>query len=119
MILRKIISDETIPKGGVLEKVIQRNGYTVLFFTIRVTYDANATKGVRVRWLYSTDGVNYDSEEDAEAEGNYIDLSFASGATRQRTIVIPMFQNYVKIQIINLDGSYPVTINEAWILLQR
>jgi hypothetical protein len=90
--------------------------YSAIALTVKATYASTATSGVRVRWLYSPDGTNYDSIEDAEAQGNYEDLSFAAGATRQRTIVIPILQPYVKIQIINLDTSAAVTVS-AWITL--
>jgi len=56
--------------------------------------------------------------EDAEAQGNYEDLSFAAGATRVRTILIPLFQPYVKVQVVNLDSSYAVTV-DAWKTLLR
>ena len=81
--------------------------------TVKATYDANATAGLRVRWLYSPDGTNYDSAEDAENAGNYEDLTFEAGKARQRTVVIPILQPYVRIQLVNLDGSYAVTV-DAW-----
>ena len=73
---------------------------------------------MRVRYLYSPDGVNFDSPEDAEAAGNYEDLSFVAGATRIRTILIPILQSYVKVQVVNLDTSYAVTV-DAWRTLLR
>jgi len=94
------------------------DGYSALVVTVRATYDAAATTGVRVRWLYSPDGTNYDTVEDAEAQGNYEDLSFAAGETRQRTAIVPIFAPYVKIQVVNLDTSAPVTV-DAWTTLMR
>jgi hypothetical protein len=79
--------------------------------TVKATYNAAAAAGVRVRWLYSADNVNFDSPEDAEAAGNYETLTFTAGATRQRTMVIPFLQPYVKVQIINMDTSYPVMVS--------
>jgi len=94
------------------------DGYSALMVTVKATYDASATAGVRVRWLYSPDGTNYDSPEDAEDAGNYEDLTFKAGATRQRTVLIPIFSDNVRVQIVNLDSSYAVTV-DAWTLLMR
>lgn len=94
------------------------DGYSAIVTTVRATYDASATAGVRVRWLYSMDGTNYDSVEDAEAQGNYEDLSFVAGATRQRTILVPIFAPYVRIQVVNQDTTYAVTV-DAWTALMR
>ena len=94
------------------------DGYSAIIFTVKATYDATATAGVRVRWLYSQDGTNYDSSEDAEAQGNYEDLTFSAGATRQRTIAIPILTDYVRIQVVNLDTSVSVTV-DAWSLTMR
>jgi len=69
-------------------------------------------------YLYSPDGTNYDSPEDAEDAGNYEDLTFSAGATRQRTILVPIFTDDIRIQIVNLDGSYAVTVS-AWTLPMR
>ena len=92
--------------------------YSAIVTTVRATYDASATAGIRVRWLYSMDGTNYDSVEDSEAQGNYYDLSFTAGATRQATILIPIFAPYVRIQIVNLDATYAATI-DVWTCLMR
>jgi hypothetical protein len=91
---------------------------SALVATVRATYSASATAGVRVVWLYSQDGVNFDSVDDAVAQGNYYDLSFAPGATRQATLVIPLFAQYVQILIINRDSANAATVN-LWILFIR
>ena len=109
----------TIGKGGVVEITKSNlNGYSAIVVTVRATYDPNATAGVRVRWLYSPDGTNFDSPEDAEAQGNYEDLTYDKGQTRQCTILVPILAPYVKIQIVNRDQSYPVTV-DVWTLLLR
>ena len=107
----------TVPAGSYTE-IVKENltEYSAIALAVQAIYAPTATSGIRVRWLYSPDGTNYDSVEDAEAQGNYEDLSFAAGATRQRTIVIPILQPYVKIQIINLDTRAAVTVS-AWITL--
>ena len=115
------LNAQTIAGGGVAEFTVdnsETDGFSALVVTVRATYDASATAGVRVRWLYSPDGTNFDSVEDAEDAGNYEDLSFSAGATRQRTILIPVFQRYVKVQVVNLDTSYGVVV-DAWRLQMR
>lgn len=113
------LSAYSIPGGGVAEFTKSgTDGYSALVVTVKATYDALATSGVRVRWLYSPDGINFDSVEDAEAQGNYEDLSFAAGGTRTRTIQVQILQPYVKVQIVNLDPSSPVTV-DAWSTLMR
>ena len=94
------------------------NGYSALLVIVKATYDANATAGVRVRWLYSPDGTNYDSPEDAEDQGNYEDLTFSAGATRQRTVLIPVLTDNIRVQIVNLDSNYAVSI-DVWSLKLR
>ena len=89
------------------------SGWSTVIVAVRATYHESATAGVRIRWLYSPDGTEFDSPDDAEAQGNYEDLSFEAGKTRQRTILIPALAPNVRIQIVNLDSAYPVTI-DAW-----
>lgn len=91
-------------------------GYSAIIVTVKATYNSAATAGVRIRWLYSPDGTNYDSTEDAEDQGNYEDLTFSAGATRQRTVLIPALTDYVRIQIVNLDTSVSVMV-DVWSLL--
>ena len=113
------LSSQSISAGGTTEFTIDdTDGYSAIVVTVKATYDASATAGVRVRWLYSPDGTNFDSVEDAEAQGNYEDLSFATGETRQRTVLVPIFLPYVKVQIVNLDTSVSVTV-DAWTTLMR
>jgi len=100
------------------EDFIVSNEYSAVIVTVRATYDAGATAGVRVRWLYSPDGSNFDSVEDAEDAGYYKDLTFAAGATRQRTVLISLIQKYTKVQIVNLDASKAVVV-DVWKTLFR
>ena len=117
--LTKEIEAYSLDPNSIYELIVSNlDTYSVLIVVVKATYDPNASNGVRVRWLYSPDGSNFDSIEDAEAEGNYCDLTFSAGSTRQRTIIIPIFTDYIKVQIINLDSSYPVTL-DVWTLLMR
>jgi hypothetical protein len=92
--------------------------YSSAIVTVRAVYNASATQGVRVRWLYSADNTNYDGVEDAEDAGNFEDLTFSAGATRQRTLVIPLLQPYTKVQVVNKDTSYSVTVS-CWTSFMR
>jgi hypothetical protein len=115
----KALDNVSVGPGDLAEFTVTSSAkHGALVVTVRASYHASATAGVRVRWLYSSDGASFDSPEDAEAVGNYEDLTFAAGATRQRTIVIPLFQPYVKVQVVNMDPSYPVTIS-CWRTLLR
>jgi len=114
----RVLSAQTIDAASLSEFVVRGEGYSAVIVTVRATYDASATSGVRVRWLYSPDNTNFDSPEDAEDAGNYENLTFSAGATRQRTITIPLMQKYTKVQIVNLDSSYAVRVS-VWKLLMR
>ena len=110
------LSSQSIPAGETAEFTVdaaKTDGFSALVVTAKVAYNASATQGVRVRWLYSPDGTNFDSPEEAEAAGNYEDIGLIAGASRIRTILIPIFQSYVKIQVVNLDTSYAVVV-DAW-----
>lgn len=109
----------SIPASDKLEiDKINIGKYSTLFITVRATYDASATSGVRVRWLYSPNGTNYDDEDNAENQNRYYDLAFQSGATKQATILIPVFADNIKVQIVNLDTGYPVTV-DVWSWMSR
>jgi len=114
----RVLSAQTIDAASLSEFVVKGEGYSAVVVTVRATYDASATAGVRVRWLYSPDNTNFDSVEDAEDAGYYKDLTFAAGETRQRTVTIPLLQKYTKVQIVNLDGSASVTV-DVWKTLMR
>jgi len=114
----RVLSAQTIDAASASEFVVRGEGYSAVVVTVRASYDASATSGVRVRWLYSPDNSNFDSPEDAEDAGNYADLTFSAGATRQRTVLIPLLQKYTKVQIVNQDADYAVTVS-AWKVLIR
>jgi len=115
------LSSQSIPAGETAEFTVgatETDGFSALVVTVKATYNASASQGVRVRYLYSPDGVNFDSIEEAEAVGNYEDIGLAAGASRIRTILIPLFMPYVKVQVVNLDTSYAVVV-DAWRVLMR
>jgi len=114
----RVLSAQTIDAASLAEFTVSGEGYSAVVVTVRASYDASATSGVRVRWLYSPDNSNFDSPEDAEDAGNYADLTFSAGATRQRTVLIPLLQKYTKVQIVNQDADYAVTVS-AWKVLIR
>ena len=113
------LSSQSIAASGTSEITLNNlDGYSAAVVIVKAAYNASATAGVRVRWLYSPDGTTYDSTADAESQGNYEDLSFTAGGTHQRTILVPIFTDNIKIQIVNQDTSYSVTV-DAWTLLMR
>jgi len=116
---KKKLSSYSIPPNDYVELTYDNlDGYSAVVVVVRATYDPSATAGVRVRWLYSPDGVNFDSPEDSEAQGNYEDLTFSAGATRQRTVVVSALSDYVKVQIVNRDTTYQAIV-DVWDWLLR
>jgi len=113
------LSNYSLAGGGSVNVVKNAgSGWSALVATIRVTYTSAATAGVRVVWLYSPDGTNFDTIDDAVAQGNYYDLSFAAGATSQATVLIPLLTPYVQILIINKDSTNAATVS-LWTLFIR
>jgi len=115
----KVVDAKSIDGGAMYEFAVESKAeYSALLVSVRATYHSEAKTGVRVRWLYSADNVNFDSPEDAEKVGNSEDLTFSAGDTRQRTVIIPLFKPYVKVQVMNLDETYAATIT-VWKTLLR
>jgi hypothetical protein len=111
---RKVI-EGTVDAGGTLEWTsLLQNIRLAASVTVRVTYDASATKGVRVYFLHSPDETNFDTPEDAESQGNYVDVTFAAGATRQVTVPVAYPGICMRIRVKNLDTSYPATVT-VWL----
>jgi len=109
----QIFTQKIIDASGSASFVTQNECYSLAIITVKASYDSAASKGVRIRWLYSADGQDFDSPHDAEDAGNYEDLTFSAGSTRTRTCLIPLLQKFTKIEIINLDESYSVTV-DVW-----
>ena len=117
----QVLSSQSIVAGGLAEFTVsasETDGFSAMVVAVKATYNSSATQGVRVRWLYSPDGLNFDSVEEAETAGNYEDVGLAAGSSRVRTVLIPLFMPYVKVQVVNLDLNYPVTV-DAWRVLMR
>jgi hypothetical protein len=109
---KKELDNVTVAAGGSVDVDVATDGlYSGMLVTCRAKYDPAATAGVRVRCLYGFDGVNFDTPEDADAEGNYFEPSFSAGATRQRSVIFPLLTPYVRIRVTNLDTARPVTIS--------
>jgi len=115
----QILTAESIAGGGKREVTIESAEiHSAIILTVSATYDAAATLGLKIRWLYSPDNVTFDRESEAEAEDQFKDLGFAAGETFTRTFIVLLYQPYVKIQFINKDSTYAVTVN-AWRTLLR
>jgi hypothetical protein len=94
------------------------DGWSAIALILSIAYNASAATGIRVRWLYSPDGTNFDSPEEADSQGNYYEPTFSAGATRQTTILVPIFTPNVRITTTNKDSTYAHTLN-VWTLLMR
>jgi len=101
-----------------LDPVHSPSKHSALVLTVRAIYGDSPLAGVRARWLYSPDGYHFDSVEDAEDEGNFIDVSHGPLVGRQKTAVVPFLTEYVKVQIVNLDTQNFVTVR-VWTTLLR
>ena len=75
--------------------------------SIQATYDSSATAGVKVLVLTSPDNSNFDTDDDAYA---VFYPSFTAGATVQATIPVGPEVKYFKVKVVNLDGSYAVSV---------
>jgi len=114
-----LLTDETLAPGEVREvnfgPVQDRTG---LLIVARARYDPASTAGVRINWLYSYDGINYDTLADSEAEGNYFEPTFAAGETRQRSTILAFLSPYVRFRIENLDTTYSVVVTLALVAVK-
>lgn len=84
--------------------------------TVKVTYDASATAGVRVYILASNDysGSSIDTEDTGSAYA-YFDMPFTAGGTFQKTVAVDGLPKYGIIRIRNLDSTYATGAVQAWI----
>jgi hypothetical protein len=109
---KKELDTVSISAGGSVDVDVATDGlYGGILVTCRATYDPAATLGVRVRVLYSFDGVNFDSLEDADAEGNYFEPTFSAGATRQRSVIFAVLSPYVRLKVSNLDTAKSAVVS--------
>jgi len=90
--------DVTIPTG--------KTGVAV---TLKAAYNASATDGVTLNVLYSPNGTDYDTDTD-----DSYTHPFTAGQTKQKTYVIAAIHPYVRLQMVNNDGSYGATV-DMWV----
>jgi len=115
----KILDSYTIYPKSTVEHVIKcEEPYSAVVLTIRAEYHTLATSNLRAVWLYSQDGENYDTIEDSIEEMHFVDVSFSPGETRQRTTLIPLLTNHIKLVFINTDVNVPVVVT-AWASFMR
>jgi len=113
------LSSYSLAAGGSVDKDIGSiTDRTAIIVTVKASFNASATAGVRLYWLYSPDGTNFDDETSAEAEGNYADIGYdkdknfvGAGKTMQKTVIIPYVTPYIRLRLKNLDSSYAVTVD--------
>jgi hypothetical protein len=100
----------SIPAGGSVTSSVLDIGYkAILAITVRATYNASATKGIRCDIYTSPDNVNWDTDVYASFEP-----SFAAGATVQKTVLIDPTARYLKVVVVNLDTSYATGAVKIW-----
>ena len=115
----KILDNVTISAGSHKDiDIIPLDGYSAVALTIQVTFLGSATANTRIYWLYSPDGENYDTIDEATDEGNYVDILAGANVTKQRTSIIPIITRYLRIRVVNQDTSVNITCN-AWLTYLR
>ena len=87
------------------------DGWSALYVVAQLTYNASATAGARIVWMYSPDGTVYEDEGWAVQQGNYVDPPFSAGATVTVGFLVPLLTDYVKIRVRNNDSTYALTVN--------
>jgi len=112
--VEKVVSNGNIDPSSYTDVVIDvPNTYSGMLLIVRATFDSGATSFMRVIYMYSADGLNYDSEDEAISAGNYFEFG-AAGETRQRSEIIPAIAPYIKIRLRNLDSVYNITNINVW-----
>jgi len=97
-----IVDVSSIGAGGSVNSKVVDIGYqAILALTIRVTYHSAATSGIRCDVYSSSDRANWDTDLYAQ-----FSPSFAAGATRQKTVLIDPTARYLRVTVVNLDGTY-------------
>ena len=110
----KIIDVSSIAAGGETHYDMDLLDAREIALTVRVTYDANATDGVRVYLLSSPDGVNFDAEDENNAFA-YFDPGFEAGSTVQKTVLVDSLPRYLRILVRNLDSSHTTGAVQVWV----
>lgn len=78
--------------------------------TVRVTYNASATSGVRLKLYFSPDGKNYDTVAYA-----YFDIDLTAGSTVQETkLVDAPERGHLRVALEDLDATYAATGITVW-----
>jgi len=110
----RVINVSSIGAGGEVHADVDCRYFKALAVTVKVTYNASATAGVRVYLLSSWDGTNFDSENTTDAF-TYFDPSFSAGATVQKTVNVDALPRFIRVLVRNLDGSYATGAVEVWV----
>lgn len=84
--------------------------HETLTVTVRVTYNAGATSGVRLKLYYSPDGENYDTVTYA-----YYDVDLTAGGTIQESKNVDAPEaGHLRLAVENLDSAQAATGIYAW-----
>jgi len=114
--VKQVAKDVEVPQGSFIDFALEvPEGYTGMLATLEARFEATATTtGIRIIFLYSFDGTDYDDEENAEYAGNYEDMLIPAGASnvvRQRSFIIPCTAPYLKLRVKNLDPTNPARVD--------
>lgn len=83
--------------------------------TIRGTFNASATAGIKLNAYYSADGNNYDTVAYAT-----FTLNLSAGSTVQETHIFDMpEEGYIELKVENSDSTYTATDIRLWYAYAR
>jgi hypothetical protein len=118
------LTDEVIAAGQYKDvNIAIPEGYTGMIVTVKASFAATnpTTTGVRIVYMYSYNGTDYDNEDNAVDAGNYEDILIPTGQTsvvRQRSFILAALAPHIKLRVKNLDATNDVTIN-LWRVITR
>jgi hypothetical protein len=101
----ELINTASIQGNGEAHIDIEVKSIKELVFTVKVTYGAAATQGIRVYFLGSAEGGYFDSENTTDAF-KYFEPSFQAGQMRQKSYSIDSeLPQFIRVLIRNLDNT--------------
>ncbi len=88
---------------------LHTSGYSTLAITVETTYNAAATRGIKIHVLTSRDNVNWDT-----ADWDSWSASFTAGASIRQTQVYSTEPAYLKVLVENLDPAQTITNTKVY-----
>jgi len=107
-----LADSETIPAGSSKSYDFEiPENHTGAVITARLTYDASATSGATINTYYSHDGDNFDTEA-----VDTLSPAFTAGETKQQSFIVATPCKVLRIEVVNNDAGYDLTLDKLWIV---